>query len=227
MITIEDLSFAYPKGDFRLSVLRLVIDPGEKVAVVGPSGTGKTTLLNLIAGISVPDAGNVRLGDHVISDLGDAARRALRAREIGFVFQDFALLDYLTARENILYPCRITAGARVDTETRERADRLALACGLAGKLGRRPGGLSQGEQQRVALCRALVLQPKLVLADEATGNLDPENKTVILDLLFERVADQGATLLAVTHDHDLLPRFDRVIDFAEFRQTGTGSGAAA
>ncbi len=179
MITIQDLSFTYPRGDFRLSVPRLVIEPGEKVAVVGPSGTGKTTLLNLIAGISVPDAGTVRLGDHAISGLGDASRRALRAREIGFVFQDFALLDYLTARENILYPCRITAGARVDAETQARADRLADTCGLSGKLGRRPGSLSQGEQQRVALCRALVLQPKLVLADEATGNLDPENKTVI------------------------------------------------
>lgn len=220
MIAVEGLSFAYPDGDFRLTIPSLILQPGEKVAVVGPSGTGKTTLLNLIAGIVVPTSGTVRLGENVISNLNDAARRALRATRIGFVFQDFALLEYLTARENILLPYRIAAGAKLDGEARARADRLAASCGLEDKLGRRPGALSQGEQQRVALCRALVMQPALVLADEATGNLDPANKTAILDLLFARTADQGATLLAVTHDHELLPRFDRVIDFSTFRQAG-------
>lgn len=217
MIRIDDLSFAYPGGDFRLTIPSLVLEPGEKVAVVGPSGTGKTTLLNLIAGITVPQSGTVRLGDETVSTLNDAARRALRASKIGFVFQDFALLDYLTARENILFPYRIAAGAKIDAKARSRADQLAASCGLAGKLGRRPGALSQGEQQRVALCRALIMEPSLILADEATGNLDPANKTAILDLLFARASEQGATLLAVTHDHELLPRFDRVIDFATFR----------
>jgi putative ABC transport system ATP-binding protein len=218
MITIENLSFAYPGGDFRLTIPSLVLEPGEKVAVVGPSGTGKTTLLNLIAGIAVPESGSVRLGDQMVSGMTDAARRALRASKIGFVFQDFALLDYLSARENILFPYRIAAGAKIDADSRARVQELAASCGLEGKLGRRPGSLSQGEQQRVALCRALVMKPELVLADEATGNLDPANKTAILDLLFARTSDQGATLLAVTHDHELLPRFDRVIDFSTFRQ---------
>ena len=136
------------------------------------------------------------------------------------MFQDFALLDYLSACENILYSARIVGGTRPDAAMRARTEDLAAACGLAGKLDRRPGALSQGEQQRVALCRALILRPRLILADEATGNLDPENKTAILDLLFARVAEAGATLLAVTHDHDLLPRFDRVIDFARFRDRG-------
>lgn len=221
MISIEDLSFTYPGRGFRLTIPALAIETGERVAVIGPSGTGKTTLLNLVAGISVPQAGRILLGGRDMTGLSDRARRTRRAQEIGFVFQDFALLDYLSARENILYPFRIAAGAPLNATARESAERLAHACGLDGKLDRRPDALSQGEQQRVALCRALVRQPKLILADEATGNLDPANKTAILDLLFSRTEEAGATLLAVTHDHDLLPRFDRIIDFAQFRQEGT------
>ena len=221
MIDLSDIAFSYPGGDFQLSVPSLSLEDGERVAVVGPSGTGKTTLLNLIAGITVPQSGRITIDGQEVTGLSGTARRTFRASNIGFVFQDFALLDYLTARENILYPYRITKGAPLDAEARARADSLAKACGLEGKLGRRPGALSQGEQQRVALCRALVRQPKLILADEATGNLDPANKIAILDLLFSRTREAGAALLAVTHDHDLLPRFDRVIDFSAFR-TATG-----
>lgn len=216
MIEIEDLSFAYP--EFRLSIPALSVAEGERVAVVGPSGTGKTTLLNLISGIATPEAGVLRVGGTDIAHLTDAARRAFRARRIGFVFQNFALLDYLPARENILYPYRIAPGLRLDRAARDRALGLAEACGIGGKLDRHPAALSQGEQQRVAICRALVTEPQLILADEATGNLDPETKGLILDLLFARAAEAGATVLAVTHDHELLPRFDRVIDFAAFRR---------
>jgi putative ABC transport system ATP-binding protein len=222
MIAIDDLRFSYP--EFRLEVPALSVANGERVAIVGPSGSGKTTLLNLVAGLSVPEAGRVRVGDTEVSALGDRARRRFRARHIGFVFQNFALMEYLTARENILYPFRVGSGLALDRAARDRAQTLADRCGIGLKLDRRPGALSQGEQQRVAICRALVTRPGLILADEATGNLDPATKTLILDLLFDRAAEAGATVLAVTHDHELLPRFDRVVDFAQFR-AAQGAGA--
>ena len=216
-VALNGVRFAYPGGDFALNAPQFTLGEGERVAVVGPSGSGKTTLLNLISGLLKPDAGSIRVAGTEVSALSDAGRRGFRARTVGFVFQDFALLDYLSARENILYPYRIASELRLDPAARARGEALAEACGLRDKLGRRPSALSQGEQQRVAICRALVTQPKLVLADEATGNLDPKNKTLVLDLLFEQAAAMGASLLAVTHDHELLPRFDRVVDFAAFR----------
>lgn len=217
MIELADIEFAYRRSGFALRVPSLQVAAGECVAVIGPSGSGKTTLLNLIAGIALPRRGRVRVGDTEVSALSDAARRAFRIRRIGFVFQDFGLIDYLTARDNILHPYRITDALTLDAEVRARAEALAAATGIAGRLGHRPGALSQGEKQRVAICRALLTRPALVLADEATGNLDPETKGAILDLLLERARGDGATVLAVTHDHDLLPRFDRVVDFRSFR----------
>lgn len=220
MVEIENLAFGYPAGGFRLRVPSLSLAEGERLAIVGPSGSGKTTLLNLIAGILTPDTGRIDVAGTDVTALSDAERRRFRASRIGFVFQDFALLDYLPARQNILYPYRIAPGLRLDVEARERAETLAKASGIGDKLERHPAALSQGEQQRVAICRALVTRPKLVLSDEATGNLDPESKARILDLLFERAEEAGAGVLAVTHDHELLPRFDRVLDFAEFREGG-------
>ncbi|MCC1492490.1 ABC transporter ATP-binding protein [Cognatishimia sp. F0-27] len=218
MVEIENLTFAYPSGGFRLRVSSLSLAAGERLAIVGPSGSGKTTLLNLIAGILRPDSGRIDVAGTDVTALSDAARRRFRASHIGFVFQDFALLDYLPARQNILYPYRIAPGLRLDAAARERAEALAAASGIGDKLDRHPTALSQGEQQRVAICRALVTQPRLVLSDEATGNLDPESKARILDLLFDRAEAAGAAVLAVTHDHELLPRFDRVLDFTEFRE---------
>ena len=218
MITIEDLSFRYSDTSFGLRVPEFTLQDGERVAIVGPSGSGKTTLLNLIAGILTPQAGRIDVAGTDVAHLADVARRQFRASLIGFVFQDFALLDYLPARQNILYPYRITPALTLDDAARARAQALATACGIGDKLDRHPGGLSQGEQQRVAICRALVTQPKLILSDEATGNLDPESKARILDLLFEQAGEAGAAVLAVTHDHELLPRFERVLDFAQFRE---------
>lgn len=218
MVRIENLTFGYGADGFQLRVPKFSLDDGERVAVVGPSGSGKTTLLNLIAGILTPLAGRINVAGTEVSSLSDAERRRFRASRIGFVFQDFALLDYLSARQNIYYPYRITSALALDDEARDRAERLASACGIGDKLDRHPSALSQGEQQRVAICRALVTQPKLILSDEATGNLDPDSKARILDLLFEQALEAGAAVLAVTHDHELLPRFERVLDFAQFRE---------
>ena len=216
MITVERVTFAYPRDGFRLTVPALHVDAGEKVALIGPSGSGKTTLLNLISGIAIPQEGSIWAASTEVSALDDARRREFRIRNVGFVFQDFELLDYLNVLDNILHPYRISSALRMGAQVHERARELAEKLGLGDKLERYAGELSQGEKQRVAICRALLTGPRLLLADEATGNLDPRNKRLILDLLFDSVDAQGATLVAVTHDHDLLPCFDRVLDFADF-----------
>jgi putative ABC transport system ATP-binding protein len=221
MISIESLHFAYPKNGFSLRIPAFSVPVGQKLAVIGPSGSGKTTLLNLIAGIYTPDCGIVRVADTAVHALDDSRRRDFRITRIGFVFQDFELLDYLSVLDNILHPYRITRALTLAPEVRRRARELAQQMGIGDKLRRHAGDLSQGEKQRAAICRALLPQPALILADEATGNLDPVNKNHILDLLFEAVDRHHATLLAVTHDHELLPRFDRVVDFREFRATGS------
>jgi ABC-type lipoprotein export system ATPase subunit len=157
------------------------------------------------------------MGNIKINRLSDAQRRDFRITTIGFVFQDFELLDYLNVMDNILHPYRITSALSLNKEVRARATTLAQEMGIGDKLKRAANDLSHGEKQRVAICRALLPRPKLILADEATGNLDPDNKARILDLLFRRVEDHDATLLAVTHDYELLKRFDRIVDFKDFR----------
>jgi len=217
MIRIESLHFSYPQDGFKLHIPAFSVPVGQKLAVIGPSGSGKTTLLNLIAGICQPEAGQIRVAGLPVHALADAGRRDFRITQIGFVFQDFELLDYLSVLDNILHPYRITRALKLTPEVRQRARELAGQMGIGDKLQRHAGDLSQGEKQRAAICRALLPQPKLILADEATGNLDPDNKLHILELLFEAVDQHGATLLAVTHDHELLPRFDRVVNFDDFR----------
>ena len=216
MIRIQELDFYYRLGEFSLNIREFAVNKGEKVAVIGPSGSGKTTLLNLVGGIITPMNGVVSV-DHVkVSELNDTSRRDFRVANIGFVFQDFELLDYLNVLDNILHTYRITGALSLDKEVRSRAADLAMEMGIGDKLKRHANDLSHGEKQRVAICRALLPRPKLILSDEATGNLDPDNKMLILDLLFRSVEQHDATLLAVTHDHELLRRFDRIIDYSDF-----------
>jgi ABC-type lipoprotein export system ATPase subunit len=220
MIEINDLEFRYAEGEFRLRIPELRVEERSTTALIGPSGSGKTTLLNLVAGIAVPASGRIAVQGTDVGLLGESARRAFRIRRIGLVFQEFELLEYLSVLDNILLPFRINPALRLDRAVRERARELAGQVGLADKLRRHPGRLSQGERQRVALCRAVLPEPALILADEPTGNLDPENSERVLDLLFTQVERLGATLVTVTHERELLPRFQMVVDFRGFHRTG-------
>ncbi len=223
MIQVQEVQFAYPHSahsGFQLNIDQLQVGVGEKVAVVGPSGSGKTTLLNLICGICIPQRGSVRVHGQEVATLGDAARRSFRVQNIGSIFQQFELVEYLSVRDNILLPYWINKSLVLDSTVRERVAELADRTGIADKLNRRVTRLSQGEQQRVAICRALLTRPVLILADEPTGNLDPRNKQRILDLLFDQCADSEITLVAVTHDTNILGGFDRTVDFEQFRTDG-------
>jgi ABC-type lipoprotein export system ATPase subunit len=216
MIEITDMHFRYDEGDFRLSVPGLRVEDGERVAVVGPSGSGKTTLLNLIAGIARPQSGEIVTAGHKLAVLDDGATRNFRIENIGLVFQEFELLEYLDVLDNVLLPYRINSSLKLDAAVRQRAVDLLESVGIGDMLDRYPDQLSQGERQRVAVCRALLVNPALLLADEPTGNLDPANKGRVLDILIDYANENDATLVTVTHDSDLLGRFGRVIDFREF-----------
>ena len=213
---MEGLTFSYGTGGFRLEIPRLEIMQGRKVAVVGPSGFGKTTLIHLVAGILKPQKGKVRVG---AIELGQYSGRDLldyRIATMGLIFQEFKLLEYLSVLENILLPYRLNAVLELEPETRARAAALAGQVGLADKLQRHPKNLSQGERQRVALCRALITKPSLLLCDEPTANLDPANRDRILELLFAYCREQEATLVMVTHDPEVLGRFDQQVDIRDF-----------
>ncbi len=212
MIELSDVLFRYREGEFELRIPGLELAPGEQVGLIGPSGSGKTTLLHLIAGIERPERGRIEVNGTAMSELSDSSRRAFRIRNLGLVFQEFALLEHLSVLDNVLLPYRITPALGLDATARRRAHSLIERVGLAESSDRLVTRLSQGERQRVAVCRALVTEPSLLLADEPTGNLDPANKFRVIDILRDYAKEHGATLLTVTHDHDLLGRFERVID---------------
>jgi len=172
MIKLSDINFSYPSGEFRLYIDELSVQAGQKVAVIGPSGSGKTTLLNLVAGILAIEKGTVLVDNTEISSQNDKSRRDFRITNIGFIFQDFGLLDYLNIQDNILHPYRITDALKITGDVQNRAKMLAEQMGILDKVDRHPSDLSHGERQRVAICRALLPKPRLILADEATGNLE-------------------------------------------------------
>ena len=227
MVHIEGLRFRYRTSDFALHVPELALARGTSAAFTGPSGSGKTTLLNLIAGIRTPDRGRITVDGVNVEALSEPARREFRIGRLGLVFQEFELIEYLSVLDNILLPYRIGPPLRLERSVRKRAVELAGTVGIDDKLHRYVGRLSQGEKQRVALCRALLTRPGLLLADEPTGSLDPANKMRVLDLLFECAREAGATLVMVTHDHDLLDRFERIVDFRQFHDSAASADAVA
>lgn len=217
MINIDALSFRYPQSEFSLSIPGLSVPKGGKVAVIGPSGFGKTTLLNLVAGILVPDSGEIRVAGSSLGSMSSKERRDFRISNIGFVFQDFRLIPYLDVLDNILLPFRINSILKPGKGVKGSAADLAERLGIRDKLEKFPAKLSHGERQRVAICRALVNSPSLILADEPTGNLDPKNKEKIMQILDVYLSSAGATLLHVTHDLDTLQGFSETIDFSSFQ----------
>ncbi len=218
MISLENIYFQYPDSDFKLSIDQLNFDIGSKTALIGTSGYGKTTMLNLIAGIILPENGNVIIDDNKINTLNDRERRDFRIQNIGFIFQDFKLIPYLNLMDNILLPFRINSIIQIEKETLQTANDLAEDLGIADKLKKYPSKLSHGEKQRAAICRALLNHPSIILADEPTGNLDPENKKKIMEILFNAVNKFNATLITVTHDHDMLKGFEEIVDFKKFQK---------
>ena len=229
-IQVRELGFARAAtgaaGEgFRLAVEELVVEPGRAVACIGPSGCAKTTLLHLVAGILTPDRGSVRVDGVELVGMPAVLRRRFRLRRVGLVFQEFELLEHLSVAENVLLPWSMGSG--VGAAARQRLAELAEATGIAALLRRRPQRLSQGERQRVAICRALITAPRVLLADEPTGNLDPRTGGRVLDLLLEQAAAHGAALLMVTHDHALLSRFDAVVDLGAAVGAAVGARAEA
>lgn len=216
LIKINQLHFHYGNRGFAVRIDRFEITSGEKIAIVGPSGSGKTTLLDLLAGIRAPASGEIIFNDVNLHQLNDSQKRKFRASKIGLVFQEFELVEYLTVRDNILLPYLINKQIERPEKINERVTELARSVGIEDKLSRKPLRLSQGEKQRVAICRALIHQPDLVLADEPTGNLDAANKQKIISLLIDQAEREMSTLIVVTHDQSLIDRFDRVVDVSEF-----------
>jgi len=213
VLRVEGLGKDVASGDSTLTILHdidFAVAAGEAVAIVGASGSGKSTLLGLMAGLDLPTRGRVQLAGQDLTALDEDGRAALRGRELGFVFQSFHLLATLTALENAMLPLELLGLP----DAREVAATMLARVGLADRLGHYPKHLSGGEQQRVALARAFAVHPRLLLADEPTGNLDAATGQQVIDLMFAMNAEQGTTLILVTHDESLAHRCGRIIRLA-------------
>ena len=223
-IVARALRFAYParpgESPFALHLPSWEVPAGGRVALYGPSGCGKSTLLNLVAGVLPLSEGSLEVAGRQLHGLSDADRRAHRIRSLGFVFQDYPLVEHLSALENVLFPFRLNPALRLDAPARARAATLLGHLGLGDKHHRHPHALSQGERQRVAIARALVTNPAIVLADEPTAGLDPGRSVAVLTLLEELCEDRGVTLLLVSHDPSVLARFDHTLEVGPLSTSG-------
>ena len=212
MLTVQNLHKSYQVGKTRYEVLKGIsfqVEKGEFVAVMGPSGSGKTTLLNCISCYIPADSGSIRLGEAEIGKLDEEALAAVRNKQLGFVFQDFLLLDGLTVQQNILLPAII--GGSVSSVTENRGERLCDVFGISAIRNKYPAEISGGEKQRTAVARALINQPLLILADEPTGNLDSKSSRAVIHSFEQAKTALGATIFMVTHDSFAASFCDRVI----------------
>lgn len=208
-LVARDIHRSFASGTRRLEVLRgvsLTVEPGAVVSVVGASGSGKSTLLQILGGLDRPDRGKVEVSGCDVHALSDRAKARFRAHTMGFVFQFHHLLPDFSALENVMIPGLIAGGKRRDVEARARE--LLAQVGLSERVNHKPAHLSGGEQQRVAVARALMNAPKIILADEPSGNLDPQTAASLEELLWRMVREQGTSMVVVTHDQDLARRAD-------------------
>jgi putative ABC transport system ATP-binding protein len=210
VLQAESLTKTYRSGDSSLTVLDQVtfsVEQGNTLSIIGPSGSGKTTLLGLCAGLDVPTSGSISLMGFKLNAMSEDDRAYIRNQYVGFVFQNFQLLPTLTAHENVMVPLELRGERNVSGKAKELLDRV----GLSGRLHHFPSQLSGGEQQRVAMARAFITDPKILFADEPTGNLDEENSNHITDLLFSLNKEQGTTLVLVTHNLELARKTERIL----------------
>ncbi|MCA8988381.1 MAG: ABC transporter ATP-binding protein [Planctomycetaceae bacterium] len=227
-LVVSNLFKSYESAGASVSILRdlsLQLNPGDAASIVGPSGCGKSTLLYLISGLDRPDAGQISLFNHDILAASEIEQASIRNKLLGFIFQDHNLMPHLNVIENVLLPC--LAGKGVNTQNRQLAQQLLDRVGLADRIEALPAQLSGGERQRVAVCRALINQPQLVLADEPTGNLDPETADVIGNLLLEISQEQQTTLICVTHSLELAARFPITFELQQGQLVNTKQSTAA
>ncbi len=210
VLSLNNVSKSFPSGERVLEVLKsssFKAESGQSIAIVGPSGSGKTTLLGICAGLDTPTSGKVVLNGSTLNDLSEDERAEIRNQQVGFVFQNFQLLPTLTALENVMVPLEL----RGETQAEDAAIELLGKVGLAERVHHYPVQLSGGEQQRVAIARAFINRPKVLFADEPTGNLDSDTSHSIVDLLFDLNRDAGTTLILVTHDRELARMTDQVL----------------
>ena len=215
VLDLHDVTKVYAAGELEVRALggvTLTIDEGELVAIIGPSGSGKSTLMHILGCLDVPTSGTFCLAGEDVAALDDDRLAELRNRHIGFVFQQFNLLSYLSAWRNVELPL-VYAGVDA-AERRERAHTALAQVGLADRAGHKPGELSGGQQQRVAIARALVTEPALLLADEPTGNLDSSSTAEVLGLLHD-LHDSGRTIVLITHEADVAERAERIVQIRD------------
>ena len=215
ILQIRDLHFQYPARDFKIEISDIKFTQGSKIAISGKSGSGKTTLIHLISGILKPQSGEILFYDKSITDMNDKEIRKHRISNIGFIFQEFELLEYLNVMDNLILPYKINKSLVLDAEIKDKAKEIANRIGIGNKLDQHPKQLSGGERQRLAIARALITSPPLIIADEPTGNLDEKTSNIVMDEITDQVSYTNSKLIMISHNNELISSFDETIDIQE------------